>query len=98
GGVRVLLFETPNLIQLWRDFRCESGGTLQNCLTTGIVRHHQGVRDVELVARARECDVPEAAFFVFAFGVAQGAGRGELAVGGPDDEDGAPVETFGLMN
>src|SRR5437763_2524334 len=51
-----------------------------------------------MVACAREGDVPEAAFFVFAFGVAKGAGRGELAVGGPDDEDGAPFETFGLMD
>src|ERR1043166_542380 len=47
---------------------------------------------------AREGDVPEASLLFFAFGVAQGAGRGELAVGGPDDEEHAPFETFGLMN
>ena len=88
---RRLFFEAPNLVKLRRDFGDEARGTLQHRLAAGIVRDHQGVCDVELVAGARQRHVPEAALLFFAVGVAQRSGRGELAVGGPDDEDGADL-------
>src|ERR1700753_2695787 len=95
---RVLFFETPNLIQLRRDFRYEAGGALEHGLAARIVRDHQGVGDVKLVACARQGYVPEATLFVLAVGVAQAAWRGEFSVRSPYDEDRAPFESLGLVD
>lgn len=54
-----------------------------------------GSEDSEVIAGAGECDVEESAFFFDFFSAAGGHVGGDIAVGGVDDGDGVPFESFG---
>jgi len=76
----------------------EAGRLAEDVAGVGLRVHHQ-LAQVELVLGAGEGDVEEAAFFFDQVGIVgiEHAAVGELAVDQPDEEDGLPLESLGLL-
>ena len=87
----------PALCEMFRNLLKETGGALER-LTVGRIQPQFRIGEVELLLATGDTHVKKPSLLLKGRVILHGAGTGEHPLGQPCNENGLPLQSFGLMD